>query len=158
MNRRDLIRMTADEVRNFIDGRRVLNVATIGPEGRVHLVAMWYGFLPDGHEYEGSIAFWTYAKSQKIKNLERNPRLTGLIETGDRYDQLRGVELVGEGVIMRDRNTVQAVGESVWERYNGEVDEQARAAVAAVGAKRVVVRFDVEDLVSWDHSKLGGGY
>jgi general stress protein 26 len=111
------------------------------------------GFLPDG-----DVAFWTYAASQKVKNLERDPRLTGLVETGERYDELMGVELVGTGAIVRDNDTVQAVGESVWERYNGPVDDQARAAVAAAGAKRAVVRVDVDEVVSWDHRKLGGRY
>ena len=157
MSRRDLIHMSDDEVREFLAGRHVLNVATIGPGGRIHLVAMWYGFL-GGDGDDGALAFWTYAKSQKVKNLERDDRLTGLVETGDTYDALRGVELVGTGAILRDRDVVQALGESVWERYNGPVDDSARAAVAAVGAKRVVVRFDVERVVSWAHGKLGGAY
>ena len=153
MSRRDLIRMSDGEVSEFLAGRHVLNVATIGPSGRIHLVAMWYGFLGGG-----ALAFWTYAKSQKVKNLERDDCLTGLVETGDTYDELKGVELVGAGAILRDRDVVQALGESVWERYNGPVDDSARAAVAAVGAKRVVVRFDVDEVVSWDHAKLGGRY
>ena len=152
MSRRDVIRMTDDEVRAYLHERRVLNVATIGPRDRIHLVAMWYGFLGD------DIAFWTYAKSQKVLNVRRDPRITGLVESGDTYDQLRGVELVGTGVVIEDRDLVQAVGESVWERYTGPVDDAARQAVASVGAKRLVVRMDVDRIVSWDHRKLGGRY
>lgn len=152
MSRRDEIKMTADEQAEYLRGRHVLNVATIGADGRVHLVAMWYGFLGD------DVAFWTYARSQKIVNLRRDPRLTGLIETGDEYSELKGVELVGQGIVLDDRATIQAVGESVWERYTGPVDDAAREAVAVVGAKRVAVRFDVEKVVSWDHTKLGGRY
>jgi PPOX class probable F420-dependent enzyme len=144
--------MTADEQAAFLRGRHVLNVATVGADGRVHLVAMWYGFLGD------DLAFWTYGKSQKIVNLRRDPRLTGLVETGDDYGELKGVELVGRGVLLDDRDTIQAVGESVWERYTGPVDDAARQAVAAIGAKRVVVRFDVDKVVSWDHAKLAGRY
>ena len=144
--------MTPEEQAAYLRGRHVLNVATIGADGRVHLVAMWYGFLGD------DLAFWTYARSQKIVNLRRDPRLTGLIETGDEYSELKGVELVGQGIVLDDRDAVQAVGESVWERYTGPVDDAARQAVAVVGAKRVAVRFDVEKSVSWDHTKLGGRY
>ena len=144
--------MTPEEQAAYLHGRHVLNVATIGADGRVHLVAMWYGFLGD------DLAFWTYARSQKIVNLRRDPRLTGLIETGDEYSELKGVELVGQGIVLDDRDAVQAVGESVWERYTGPVDDAARQAVAVVGAKRVAVRFDVEKSVSWDHTKLGGRY
>lgn len=159
-SRRDLIRMTDDEIREFLRGRHVMNIATMGPRDRIHLVAMWYGFLPnDGGDDEGdTIAIWTYGKSQKVLNLQRDPRLTGLVETGESYDQLKGVELVGRGVVIDDRAVVQAVGESVWERYTGPVDDTARAAVATVGAKRTVIRFDVDGIVSWDHSKLGGSY
>ncbi|MEA3077572.1 MAG: hypothetical protein QOF60_2480 [Actinomycetota bacterium] len=144
--------MTGEEQAEYLRGRHVLNVATIGPDGRVHLVAMWYGFLDD------DIAFWTYGRSQKIANLRRDPAMTGLVETGDDYAELKGVELVGRGEVIDDRDTIQAVGESVWERYTGPVDDAARQAVQAVGAKRVAVRFVVDKAVSWDHGKLAGGY
>jgi PPOX class probable F420-dependent enzyme len=152
MSRRDQIRMTDDEQREYLRGRHVLNVASLGADGRIHLVAMWYGFLGD------DIAFWTYGKSQKIVNLRRNPTMTCLVETGESYDQLKGVELVGQGVVLEDRESIMTVGESVWERYTGPVDDNAREALAVVGAKRVVVRLDVEKVVSWDHTKLGGRY
>lgn len=154
MSRRDQIRMTDEEQRGYLRGRHVLNVASIGADGRIHLVAMWYGFLGP----EESIAFWTYGKSQKIVNLKRDPNMTCLVETGESYDQLKGVELVGRGVVLEDRESIQEVGESVWERYTGPVDDAARQAVAAVGAKRVVVRLDVDKVVTWDHTKLGGRY
>jgi len=144
--------MTDQERIDYLHGRHVLNVATIGADVRVHLVAMWYGFLGD------DIAFWTYGRSQKIVNLRRDPRMTGLVETGDEYSQLMGVELVGRGIIIDDPAQSQAVGESVWERYTGPVDDAARKAVAAVGAKRVAVRFEVDKFVTWDHNKLGGRY
>jgi PPOX class probable F420-dependent enzyme len=152
LSRRDQIKMTAEEQAAYLRGRHVLNVATIGPDGRIHLVAMWYGFLGD------DLAFWTYGRSQKIANLRRDPTMTGLVETGDDYAELKGVELVGRGEVIDDRDTVQAVGESVWARYTGPVDDAARRAVEVVGAKRVAVRFDVDKLVSWDHAKLGGTY
>jgi len=162
MSRRDQIRMTDEEQREFLRGRHVLNVASLGADGRIHLVAMWYGFLrPERRSERGigeEIAFWTYGKSQKILNLKRDPTMTCLVETGETYDQLKGVELVGRGVVLEDRETIQEVGESVWERYTGPVDDDARQAVAAVGAKRVVVRLDVEKVVTWDHTKLGGRY
>lgn len=153
MSRRDQIRMTDDEVASFLRDNKTLNVATHGPGGRIHLVAMWYGFFPDG-----AIGFWTYRKSQKILNLKRNPQMTGLVESGTTYDQLKGVELVGEGIVLEDREQVLAIGESVWERYTAPVDDQARQAIAVVGAKRSAVRFEVASIVSWDHSKLGGAY
>ena len=153
MSRRDQIKLTDEEVEAFLHERHTLNVATIGPKGRIHLVAMWYGFFPDG-----ALGFWTYGKSQKILNLQRDPTMTGLVETGDTYEQLKGVELVGRGVVLTDREDVTAIGESVWERYTGPVDDQARGALAVVGAKRAAVRFEVDRVVSWDHSKLGGRY
>ena len=145
--------MTPGEVDELLRGRHTMNVATIGPDGRVHLVAMWYGFTADG-----SPAFWTYGRSQKVLNLRRDPRITCLVETGDTYAELKGVELVGTGAILEDRDDVMAIGRSVFERYNGEWSDAAAAAVAAMGAKRVVVRIDVEKVVSWDHAKLGGTY
>ena len=154
MKRRDLIKMTDDEIDRFLHESKTLNVATMGPDGRIHLVAMWYGFFADG-----SLGFWTYGKSQKILNLRRNPQMTGLIETGTTYDQLRGVELVGRGIVLDDWADVEAIGRSVMERYQGGLDEQAtKQAIATVGAKRAAVRFEVDKIVSWDHTKLGGSY
>jgi PPOX class probable F420-dependent enzyme len=153
MSRRDLIKMSDDEVKTFLDGRHTMNVATIGKDGRPHLVAMWYGYAPDG-----SLAWWTYGKSQKVLNLQRDPRITCLVETGETYDQLRGVELVGTGVILDDRESVMAVGRSVFERYTGPWSDAAEDGVAMAGAKRVAVSIDVEHMVTWDHSKLGGTY
>ena len=152
VSRRDQIKMTDDERDEFLRGRNVMNIATHGADGRIHLVAMWYGFV------DGVPAFWTYGKSQKIVNLDRNPQLTGLVETGETYDQLKGVELVGTGRVVRDRDVVRAIGESTWERYTGPVDDAARRAIDVVGAKRVAVLIDVDKYVTWDHTKLGGRY
>ena len=152
MSRRDQIKMTDEERDAFLRGRHVMNVATMGGDGRIHLVAMWYGFV------DRQVAFWTYGKSQKIVNLERDPQLTALVEAGESYDELKGVELVGTGRVVRDPAVIQAIGESTWARYTGPVDDQARQAVGVVGAKRVAVLIDVDKYVTWDHSKLGGRY
>ncbi len=144
--------MTDAERDEFLAGRHTMNIASMGADGRIHLVAMWYGFV------DGVPAFWTYGRSQKVVNLERDPRVTGLVETGETYDQLRGVELVGTARIVRDGPILQTAGESVWERYTGPVDAAARDALAVVGAKRVAVLIDVEKYVTWDHTKLAGGY
>ena len=151
-SRRELIRMTSDEVDELLAGRHSMTVATIGRDGRPHLTAMWYGFL------DGAPALWTYGRSQKVVNIRRDPRVTALVEVGDSYDQLRGVQLIGTAEIREDRESVDAIGESVHGRYNAPLDDASRLLVKAMGAKRVAVRIDVEKVVSWDHSKLGGTY
>jgi PPOX class probable F420-dependent enzyme len=151
-SRRELIRMTDEEVDEFLHGRRTMNVATIGPGGHIHLVAMWYGFL------DGAPAFWTYGKSQKILNLRRDPRLTALVEAGDQYEELQGVELVGRGTIVEDRDQIMELGRNVFERYTGPYTDEAGPVLEAMGSKRLVVKVEVESVVSWDHRKLGGRY
>lgn len=151
MSRRDLIRMTPEEVDAFLQGRHTMSLATIGADGQPHLVAMWYGF------HDGKPAVWTYAKSQKVVNLRRDPRITAMIETGDTYDQLKGVELVGTARIIEDRAAVIGVGRSLGERYGGG-QAAPDAALEVMGAKRVAIVIDVERVVSWDHAKLGGTY
>lgn len=140
--------MTAEEVEAFLGERQVMTVATIARDGRPHLTAMWYGFLADG-----SVALWTYGKSQKVVNLRRDPRLTCLVEDGEAYNELRGVELQATATILEDRPTVDVLGLSVYERYTGPIDDDAHEAVRVMGAKRVAVRIDVERTVSWDHRK-----
>jgi PPOX class probable F420-dependent enzyme len=143
--------MTPEEVDEFLQGRHTMTLATIGADGRPHLVAMWYGF------FDGAPAVWTYAKAQKVVNLRRDPRITALVETGDSYDQLKGVELVGTARLLEELDGVMAVGRSVVERYSG-LPDAAAAPLEKVGAKRVGIVIDVEKVVSWDHSKLGGAY
>jgi PPOX class probable F420-dependent enzyme len=151
-SRRDLITMTPDEVAAFLAERQTMNVATIGPTGHPHVVAMWYGFL------DGMPAFWTFAKSQKIVNLRRDPKLSALVEDGERYSELRGVELVGAGRIVEDRDQILAIGASVAERYTGPVTDASRPFLEAQASKRLGVVIDVERTVSWDHHKLAGTY
>ena len=152
MSRRDQIRMTDDELAQYLDGRHTMNVATINHDGSIHLVAMWYAM--DGTDP----VFWTYMKSQKIRNLERDPRITCLVETGETYEELKGVELVGRGEIITDRDRIFALGEQVAARYTGPVTDETRPFIHAAGEKRYAVRVHVERTVSWDHTKLGGTY
>ena len=152
MSRRNLIRMNDKEIRAFLEEQRTLQVATIDHDGWPHLIAMWYVLIHD------QIVFWTYAKSQKIVNLRRDDRLTCLVEAGERYDELRGVQIKGRAIISDDRETVQRIGEAIWERYSGPLDDTTRQMVAAQAAKRVVISVKSVEIVSWDHRKLGGGY
>jgi PPOX class probable F420-dependent enzyme len=154
MSRRDQIRMTDAEVDEFLHGRHTMNLATYNHDGSIHLVAMWYGFLPDG-----SIGFETFAKSQKVLNLQRDARVTALVEDGDSYDQLRGVELVGTMDVVDDTELLMGIAVSVLERYHPEVAEADRKAVAEmVVRKRVALVLRPDKVVSWDHRKLSGGY
>jgi PPOX class probable F420-dependent enzyme len=153
VSRRDQIRMTDDQIRTFLEDGRDLQVASINADGTPHLVTMWYAVR------DGRLAFWTYAKSQKIVNLRRDPRLTVLVATGDRYEELRGVSISGQAELVDERDEVIGYGEAVYERYWGPIDNDAvREGVRAMGSKRVVVVVNPEKVVSWDHSKLGGAY
>lgn len=129
-----------------------MNVASFNHDGTIHLVAMWYAVL------DGAPVFWTYGRSQKIKNLQRDPRITLLVESGDEYAELRGVELVGQAEVIEDRGQIMAIGEAVFERYFGPVTDETRPFVELTGAKRLGVRISVERTVSWDHRKLDGAY
>lgn len=151
-SRRRSIAMSDSEIESFLREQRVMSVATIGADGRPHVVAMWYGFI------EGQPAFWTYGKSQKIMNLRRDPRITAMIEAGERYEELRGVELVCDAELIDHPDAVLEFGIQLTERYQGPVTEAALPFVRKNAAKRVVVRLAPVKVVSWDHGKLGGVY
>jgi PPOX class probable F420-dependent enzyme len=153
MNRRDMIRMNDEEIRAFLEEQYTLQVATIDHDGWPHLVAMWYTLVDD------RIVFWTYAKSQKAVNLRRDPRLTCLVESGERYDELRGVQIKGRAILNSERETVQRIGERIYARYSGgTLNDATRQMVATQAAKRVLVFVEPVEIVSWDHRKLGGSY
>ena len=149
MSRRDQIRMSDDEVRAFLAEQMVMTVGTIGPSGRPHLMALWY--VPEGLGMTG----WTYAKSQKAKNLERDPRATIQVETGVQYHELRGVMMECDVELDRD---AEPYGLALFERYAGTLDESVTTMVEKQAPKRVGLRFTPTRIVSWDHSKLGGAY
>jgi PPOX class probable F420-dependent enzyme len=140
--------MSPEEVDAFLHEQRTVTMCTMHPSGSIHAVAMWYAFL------NGALAVETKAKSQKVQNLKRDPRLTCLVEAGDTYDQLRGVELVGKAVILDDPDDMFSFGINMWERYVGPYSEESRAGVETMMRKRVLVRIEVERAVSWDHRKL----
>jgi len=146
---RDVIRMTEQEVDEFLRGRHTMSLATINHDATVHLVAMWYGFL------EGCVAIETKTKSQKVRNLRRDPHLTCMVEDGDRYEDLRGVELVGTAEIVEEPDRMWEMGVNLFERYQGTYTEEMRPFVEAMLHKRVVVKLHVDRVVSWDHRKLG---
>ena len=153
-SKRSQITMTDDEVHAYLESERILNVATNGPSGHPHLVAMWFAVV------DRKPVFWTYGKSQKIANLRRDPRMTGLVESGASYDQLRGVELRGRGTIVDDYEAILEIGKSVGVKYNGPsaLDDAALPFFEAQATKRVGVVFEVDHIVSWDHTKLAGSY
>jgi len=150
-SRRGEITMSVTELARFLDEERVLTCATLGPTGRPHLMPLWY--VRDGP----TLYAWTYGKSQKVRNLEREPRATVQIEAGrDRYGELRGVMLECDVAIERDPARVADVGVRLMARYAGaEPSADARERVRAQAAKRVVLRFTPTRVVSWDHRKLG---
>ena len=152
--RRDLIRMTPDEMDEFLHGRRVMNIATHNHDGTIHLVAMWYGFTADGRP-----AFETFSKSQKVQNLQRDNRITALVESGEVYEELRGVELVGTAEVTEDPEVLMPIARNVVERYMEAVAPADVAAVAEMMARnRSAIVINVDRVVTWDHTKLGGGY
>ncbi|MGV9819731.1 pyridoxamine 5'-phosphate oxidase family protein [Nocardia xishanensis] len=149
VNQRAQIVMSDAEIAEFLERSRIATLATLGPQGRPHLTAMWYALI------DGEIWFETKAKSQKAVNLRRDPRITCMVEAGQTYDQLRGVSIEGHAEIIDDPERLFAVGVSVWERYTGPYSEEVRPLVENMLNKRVAVRVVPERVRSWDHRKLG---
>ncbi|HLM26537.1 MAG TPA: pyridoxamine 5'-phosphate oxidase family protein [Thermoleophilaceae bacterium] len=151
MSRRDEIRMSDEEVAAFLAEQKTVICATLGPNGRPHLMPLWY--VRDGDELCG----WTFAKSQKAKNLERDPRATLEVEDGVEYHELRGVMLECDVHVERETERVaEEYGFPLLERYAGGSYE-AREAFRQQAKKRIGLRFTPTKVVSWDHSKLGQG-
>jgi PPOX class probable F420-dependent enzyme len=150
-SQRAQIRMTDEEVTSFLEQGRTATIATIGPGGFPHLVAMWYGLVDE------KVRFETKAKSQKVVNLRRDPRITCSVEAGETYDQLRGVAIEGTVTIIEDTSAdgYWAAAVSVFERYQGAYTEEMRPFVEQMMNKRVVIRIDPVRVRSWDHRKLG---
>jgi PPOX class probable F420-dependent enzyme len=152
-NQRSQIVMSDEEIATFLEQSRTATMATIGPNGMPHLVAMWYGLI------DGKIYFETKGKSQKVQNLRRDPRIVVSVEAGQSYDQLRGVSIEGEAVLIEDTTADEywAAGISLFERYQGPYSEEMRPFVEMMMNKRAAVRVEPTRVRSWDHRKLGQG-
>jgi PPOX class probable F420-dependent enzyme len=144
--------MSGEEVRAFLAEMMVMQCATNGARGLPHLVPLW--FVGDAAELRG----WTYAKSQKAKNLERDARATLGLEDGVQYDELRGVTFECDVRVERDPARVEQFGVELFARYAGELTEEIRTMVAAQAQKRVGLTFVPNRTVTWDHRKLHGSY
>ena len=150
-SRRDQIRMSDEELRAFLEEQRTVIVATTGPNGRPHLMPLWY--VPDGLELRG----WTFAKSQKARNLERDPRATLQVESGVEYQELRGAMLECDVLVEHGAEHVAPYGEALVDRYGGG-SPQMKELFRAQAPKRVGMRFTPTRTVTWDHRKLEGTY
>jgi PPOX class probable F420-dependent enzyme len=155
MSRRAQIEMTDAEVAAFLDEQRVMVCATHGPDGWPHLMPLWYVVR------DGTMWGWTYAKSQKARNMERDPRVTLEVEDGERYDQLRGVMLRCEVRLHRDPEVIEGIGLALVDRYSGTGPEfdPLRDMFRGQVPKRVGLEFvEAGRRASWDHGKLAGAY
>ena len=161
-SKRDLIKLTDAEVEAFLLEQKTVVVATNGREGWPHLMPLWYVLRPTGPDGASELWGWTFAKAQKTRNLERDPRATLQVETGEQYQELRGVMLETQVTIHHDVDTVLGVGMEVFRRYtpgiDGDLADEVVAMVRAQAEKRVAFQFVEQRRASWDHRKLGGVY
>jgi PPOX class probable F420-dependent enzyme len=149
VNRRAQIQMSPEETRAFLDESRNMTMCTFNHDGTIHAVAMWYGFV------DGAVAIQTKSKSQKARNLRRDPRATCLVEAGAAYNELRGVEMVGWVELVEDPEELFEIGASVFARHIAPYTEDLRPQVEMMLKNRVGARLHIERTVSWDHRKLG---
>lgn len=151
--RRDLIRMTDEEIWPFIESRQSLQVATLNKDGSPQLTTLWFAVV------DGAIVFETFTKSQKIVNLKRDPRIAVLVEDGTTYEQLRGVSINARAELVDEPAAVERYAAHIVRKNNPEVaEEMVPQAAKMLAQKRTVVVIRPERIASWDHRKLGGTY
>jgi len=152
VNRRDQIRMSAEEAGVFLAQERTVICATNGRDGFPHVVPLWYVVRDD------ELWSWTYARSQKVRNLERDPRATLQVEAGTEYHELRGLMLKADVTIHRDTERVAEFGLELFARYapgdDGELSREVREMVLSQAPKRVALQFCERSRATWDHRKL----
>ncbi|HEX2388637.1 MAG TPA: pyridoxamine 5'-phosphate oxidase family protein [Solirubrobacterales bacterium] len=154
-NRREQIKLTPEEQLELLDEERIVVCTTNGPRGWPHSMPLWYTVR------DGDIWVWTFAKSQKVRNLERDPRCALLVEAGVEYGELRGIQIEAEAELIRDPEQVYGFGADLTIRYAEGIDRiegDAEAGLRAQAPKRVAIHFHPVRTATWDHRKLGGTY
>jgi len=158
---RDRVQMTAAEVTDMLAANRKVQLATINPDGYPHLVTMYYTLV------DGKIAFWTYRTSQKALNLARDPRISCLVETGEAYFDLRGVQIQGTVDTITDPDAIYQLGLAIGNVMGNALAGAGPVGPAAAGSavndyvanaarKRYGYIVEPHRVISWDHTKLGG--
>jgi len=159
--------MSETEAAAFLAEERTVTCATIGARGWPHLMPLWYVLRqPAAGEASPRLWAWTYAASQKVRNLERDARATLQVEAGEGYQQLRGIMIESEVVVHREPEVVRALGQEIFARNAAprgeppatELAPQLGAMLDAQAAKRVALEFVELRRASWDHRKLDGTY
>jgi PPOX class probable F420-dependent enzyme len=139
--------MTDDEVAAFLDSERRAHVATINADGTPHVVPLSYVMI------DGRLTFWTHPRSRKVANLRRDARMTCLVETGEHFAEFRAVQLTGRTELGEDRTASERVGLALFERANGHLTAELRAAVATLVEERIALTLHPARVVTWDHRK-----
>jgi PPOX class probable F420-dependent enzyme len=158
MSRRDQIRMTEAELATYLAKSQTITICSINKDGTPHPMPMWFGVEPDG-----AIVMTTFTKSQKIANIQRDPRVSLLVESGGAvYSNLKGVVIYGKAELIRDTERVVDILTRVSTKTLDDPDDKTRDgirnAVRGTAPKRTGIRVRPEKIVSWDHSKLAGVY
>ncbi len=151
--RRELVAMADEELWDFIESQKSIQIATINKDGSPHLTTLWFAVM------DGKIVLETFTKSQKVVNLKRDPRIAVLVECGEVYDQLRGVSINATAELVSDLGRVHELHMAVLRRNTPEIPEHVlEKAVAGMAAKKTAILIKPEKVMSWDHTKLGGVY
>jgi Pyridoxamine 5'-phosphate oxidase len=167
MSRREQIKMSSPEVAAFLAEERTLTCATLGRHGWPHMMPLWYVLREPPPESPGPRLWaWTYEASQKVRNIERDPRASVQVEAGEEYQQLRGVMLECETLVHEDLEIVRTLGHEIFRRYASprgeppveELPAEVGEMIDSQAAKRVALEFVEVYRTSWDHRKLGGVY
>ena len=147
-NERGRVAMSSEEVDEFLNGPRTMTVSTVGPNGAIHSVAMWYGF------FDGQVHMDAKSKSQKVLNLRRDPKITLLAHGGYMYDELHGVMVQGIATVTEDDDILRRIVQSIFTRYHGVEEPDADLVTRAI-RNRVAISVEPVKIASWDHRKLG---
>jgi PPOX class probable F420-dependent enzyme len=157
VHRRDQIRMTDAEIREFLRTQKTIILSSIGPDGVPHPMPMWFAADDDL-----TISMATFRGTQKIVNLRRDPRVSLLVEAGREYSELRGVVIYGTAELSEDTDAIVATLAAASQKETTEADAETRTALNEVvkksASKRILIRVKPDRIVSWDHSKLAGTY
>ena len=157
MPRRDQIRMTDAEIRDFLRTQKTIILSSIGPDGVPHPMPMW--FVADD---DLVVSMATFRGTQKIVNLQRDSRVSLLVESGREYSELKGVVIYGAAELSEDTDAIIATLTAASQKETTEADAETRVSMSdgmkKSASKRILIRVKPDRIVSWDHSKLQGIY
>jgi PPOX class probable F420-dependent enzyme len=144
------IRLSADEAWELIAQSHTGILTTLRANGSPVTLPTWFAVL------DRTICLFTPSGTKKVLRIRRDPRASFLVESGERWAELRAVHVSGHVEIVEDADAKARITQALDEKYAAfRSANQMSQATTDYYANRTFLRLVPEPrMLTWDNSRL----